>query len=165
MPHSSLLPARSVAARRVALLFAIAILGPALAACTNKPSDKSLVFVSVAEGEKLAAGGGGLLGNSKGGVWVDARTKTDFDAGHIPGAISLPFEKVSTEFYTVKDYSVLIVYGSDYNDVRANGMSKRLKELLDGGDIRTLDGGVRAWTAAGNQLEAAPGAATKPAGS
>ncbi len=162
-----MVPERSNPVRRYVALLALSLLGSALTACTNKPSDKSLVFVSVDEGQRLAAGERGLLGKTRTGAWVDARTKADYDAGHIPGAISLPFERVSTDFYMVKDYSVIVVYGADYNDVRANGMSKRLKELIDGADVRTLDGGVRAWTAAGNELDPPKGdqgAASKPAG-
>lgn len=124
-----------------------------LPACTNSTSDKNLVIVNVAEGQRLTAGERGLLGKSKPAAWVDARTKADFDAGHIPGAMSLPFENVTADYYTVKDLSIIVVYGADYNDARAKAMSKRLMELMPGHDVRLLDGGVRAWTAAGNELE------------
>jgi 3-mercaptopyruvate sulfurtransferase SseA len=123
------------------------------AGCANKASDKSLQFVKVDEAQRLAAGERSLLGGNKFAAYVDARTDADFQAGHIPGALSLPFERVSRDSYLLNDYGVLIVYGADYNDARANGMSKRLRELLKDRDIRTLDGGVRAWTAAGNELE------------
>ena len=134
---------------------------------TGKSSDKSLLFVNVDQGQKLAAGERSLLGKHSAATWVDARTREDYDTGHIPGAISLPFERVTAEHFIVKDKPIVIVYGADFNDARANGMSKRLKELLEGHDIRTLDGGVRAWTAAGNELERSDGATvtTSPAAS
>lgn len=144
---------RHIATRRLTLLITFALLALVLQACTNKGSDKSLQNVSLSEGQKLAAGERGLLGKNKSGAWVDARTKADYDAGHIPGAISLPFEKVSTDFDIVKSYSVIIIYGAEYNDARAKSMAKRLRELLPDADIRWFDGGVRAWTAAGNPLD------------
>jgi 3-mercaptopyruvate sulfurtransferase SseA len=120
----------------------------------RKGSDKDLVIVeTVGEGQRLVEGERGLLGATKSAVWVDARTKSDYDAGHIPGAISLPFERVSLDYYIIEDKPIVIVYGAEYNDNRARAMSKRLFELLKDHDIRTLDGGVRAWTAAGNELE------------
>ncbi len=124
---------------------------------SGKASDKSLLFVTVDQGQKLAAGERSLLGKHSAATWVDARTHEDYDAGHIPGAISLPFERVTADHFIVKDKPIVIVYGADFNDARANGMSKRLKELLEGHDIRTLDGGIRAWTAAGNELERTDG--------
>jgi rhodanese-related sulfurtransferase len=132
-----------------------AALALALAACesASKISDGDLHMVDVAEGQRLVAGEKTLLHGRRAAVWVDARSQADYDAGHIPGAISLPFERVTTEYSTIEHEPIIIVYGADYNDARANGMSKRLKELLEDSDIRTLDGGVRAWTAAGNELE------------
>jgi 3-mercaptopyruvate sulfurtransferase SseA len=126
-----------------------------LAACesSSKISDGDLHMVNVEEGQRLVAGEKTLLHGHRSAVWVDARSTADYDAGHIPGAISMPFERVSRDYYMIENEPIIIVYGADYNDARANGMSKRLKELLKDRDIRTLDGGVRAWTAAGNELE------------
>ena len=137
----------------VAALLLSVTLGGFVGGCTNKASDKSLQFIKVDEAQRLAAGERSLLGGNKFAAYVDARTDADYQSGHIPGAVSLPFERVSRDSYLLNDYGVIIVYGADYNDARANGMSKRLKELLKDRDIRTLDGGIRAWTAAGNELE------------
>ncbi len=123
----------------------------------DKTSDKSIAFITLDQAQRLVAGERNLFGAGKAATWVDARTKTDFDAGHIPGAVSLPFERASADHHLLKDLPILIVYGAEYNDARANGMSKRLRELLPGHDIRTFDGGVRAWTAAGNELDKSSG--------
>ena len=121
--------------------------------CSHK-NDKDLVMISLEDGQRLVAGEKSLLGGTKAAVWVDARTRVDYDAGHSPGAISLPFERVTPDHYLIENEPTVIVYGADYNDSRAKAMSKRLLfELLEGHDIRTLDGGIRAWTAAGNELE------------
>jgi rhodanese-related sulfurtransferase len=144
------------AVRAVAIVLFAAI---GLAGCdsASKISDSKLVMVNVEEGQRLVAGERTLLHGKRSAVWVDARSKTDFDAGHIPGAINLPFEFVSTEYVIIENELIIIVYGADYNDARANGMSKRLKQLIPSADIRTLDGGIRAWTAAGNELEKSGG--------
>ena len=71
--------------------------------------------------------------------------------GHIRGAVSLPFSRVSTDYPILHQYDTVIVYGKDYNDPVAEGMSKRLIEL-GVSDVRTLRGGLRAWESAGNEL-------------
>lgn len=134
---------------RIPLMCVAAILLAALPGCSTKPSDRALVFVTPAEGEQLVQGQKRLLGigNSKGGVWIDARTPQAYQAEHIPGAINVPFERVTQEYDRLKDYSTIIVYGEEYNDARALGMSKRLM-ALGHKDVRTLTGGLRAWKTA-----------------
>lgn len=125
-----------------------------LVACTTKTSDRDLAYVSAEEGQRLAAGERSLLGKVTAATWVDARSKADYDAGHIPGAVSLPFENVTADYSIIKDKQIVMVYGADYNDARAKSMVKRLWQLLPHHDIRFFDGGVRAWKASGNELEA-----------
>jgi phage shock protein E len=123
-----------------------------LTGCSNKSSDAVLVPVSTVEAQQLVQGKKRLMGlaGTQNGAWVDCRSEADFRAGHIPGAIHLPYERVSRDHKLLSQYSVLIVYGNDYNDARANAMSKRLIEL--GHDARTLTGGMRAWKAEGNPV-------------
>lgn len=120
---------------------------------TQQTSDKDLVFISATEAQELAVGRKRFLGltGADVGTWVDARSPADYRKGHIPGAINLPFERVLTDHHQLKGHPILIVYGADYNDARANGMSKQLIEL-GYEDVRTLNGGIRAWTNAGNEL-------------
>jgi 3-mercaptopyruvate sulfurtransferase SseA len=126
------------------------------AGCQGEPSDKQLSFVNAADASQLVQGKKGLLGiGNASGVWVDARSESDYRAGHIPGAINLPYERVNNDHRILKDFGVLIVYGNDYNDSRALGMSKRLM-ALGYGDVRTLTGGMREWKAAGNPVETGP---------
>jgi len=142
---------RSVAAI-VAGIMILMTLG--LAGCTTgKTSDKQLRFVSAAEAadmvgpRKRALG----LGGKATGVFVDARSESDFKAGHLPDAINLPYERISEEHETLKGYDPVIIYGGDYNDARALGMSKRLIELKYG-NIHTLTGGVNEWKDAGREV-------------
>jgi len=140
---------RSIAVIGVLLLTA------SLGGCTTgKTSDKQLQFVSADQAmemvgtRKKALG----LGGKATGVFVDARSEVDFKAGHIPGAISMPYERLDDEHTMLKAYDPVIVYGKEYNDPRALGMSKRLIELKYG-NIHTLTGGINEWKDAGNELE------------
>jgi 3-mercaptopyruvate sulfurtransferase SseA len=119
-----------------------------------KTSDRDLAFVDVADAEELAQGRSKLLGlaGESSGVFVDPRTPEDFRKGHIPGAVNVPFQVITERHRNLKSFDVLIVYGDDYNDPKAEGMAKRLVELGHD-DVRTLRGGLRAWTTAGNRLE------------
>jgi 3-mercaptopyruvate sulfurtransferase SseA len=118
-------------------------------------SDKDLVFVNTTDAKEVIAGKPKLLGfgGADAGTWVDSRSEADFKAGHIPGAINLPFERVSEDHEILKGHKILIVYGDDYNDNRADAMSKRLM-TLGHDDVRTLTGGIRAWKSDGNPVEA-----------
>jgi rhodanese-related sulfurtransferase len=123
--------------------------------CGHKTTtDKSLQFVNTVEGQEMIAGRKKWLGlaHTPAGVWVDPRTELEFRAEHIPGAVNLPYERVSTDYTLLKKYDFVIVYGVDYNDPKADGMSKRLIELGIH-DVHTLLGGLRAWKADGNPVE------------
>ena len=123
--------------------------------CQQKISDRDLVYVSPSEGIKIVKGDAdkllGLIG-SKSGVWVDPRPREDYLDGHIPGAISLPLKTVATYHTQLEDYDIIVVYGNVYRDPVAYSMSKRLLQL-DYDDVRTLEGGLRAWKDAGHALE------------
>ncbi len=142
-------------ARRGAIAVLMAIIAwPAAGCASHKVSDRDLVLVDPAEAIELVGGRKkllGLAGNSA-GAWVDPRGPSAFRSGHIPGAINLPFQDVAAEHHKLRQFDVLIVYGDDYRDPKANGMSKRLLEL-GFKNVRTLRGGLTAWTEQGNSLE------------
>lgn len=116
-----------------------------LPGCVNKPSDKDLAIVPADQALEIVQGKKSLLGlGDQTAVWIDSRTPVNFRAGHIPNAINLPYERVSSDHRRLNEYDILIVYGNDYDDPRAVGMSKRLIELGHS-DVRTLLGGLRAW--------------------
>ncbi|MEE9129024.1 MAG: rhodanese-like domain-containing protein [Phycisphaerales bacterium] len=137
---------------------AVAVIAATLAvlSCTNKTSDRDLVLVNPIDAQELVQGQAKLLGlgGTTTGTYVDPRRERDFRLGHIPGAISLPFQHLADNKSRLNGYDVLIVYGDDYNDPKANAMSKRLLEL-GFSDVRTLRGGLRAWTLAGYALDTA----------
>lgn len=129
-----------------------------ISGCEKKTSDRNLVLIDPTETQRLLEGHRRLLGlaGADTAVLVDPRNTSQYDEGHIPGAISIPFQRVTAEQYRLRGYDVIIVYGADYNDEKAIGMSKRLMEL-GFKDVRTLRGGMRAWESDGNELESATG--------
>jgi len=99
-------------------------------------------------------------------VWVDPRSPEKYAEGHIPGAINLPFPRMTAEAGLVLGrYDQFVVYDTSYDDTIAKAASKRLIEL-DFSDVYTLEGGLKAWTRDGNPLETgfpAPPSATEKA--
>jgi 3-mercaptopyruvate sulfurtransferase SseA len=133
----------------------LAAAGLAATGCGEKKfSDRDLVLVDTETAIEAVGTHKQLLGiaGEKTGAWVDPRSERAFREGHIPGAISLPFQYVTVRRSTLEGYDVLIVYGDGYQDPVANGMSKRLMEL-GFKDVRTLRGGLIAWKNAGFELE------------
>lgn len=122
--------------------------------CASKTSDSSLVFLNPNEGIDAVREQRRMMGLAKpsSGVWLDPRTDKEYREGHIPGAVHLPMQRIREEHNALREYSVIVVYGSDYNSPRATAASKTLLELgYD--DVRTLRGGLKAWTDAGHSVE------------
>ena len=137
--------------RLAAAVIAVSLAG---VGCSSTTSDRDLVLVNPIDAQELIQGRAKLLGlaGTTAGAYVDPRSESDYHVGHIPGAISLPFQNLTNDKTKLDGYDVLIIYGDGYNDPKANAMSKR---LLDMGfrDVRTLRGGLRAWTSAGYTLD------------
>ncbi len=137
------------------MLLLMTVLVSAPAGCGGPSiSDRDLVLVDPAEGMELVEGRKKLLGlaGTETGAWVDPRGARQYRDGHIPGAIHLPFQKLADEEDRLRGYDVLIVYGDDFKDDLADGMSKRLLEM-GFKNVRTLRGGLKAWTRADLDLE------------
>ncbi len=130
----------------------------AMVGCQNTTSDRDLVLVNPIDAQELVQGQAKLLGlaGTTVGTYVDPRSERDYRLGHIPGAISLPFQDLAKYKSKLDRYDVLIVYGDGYNDAKANAMSKSLLQLgFD--NVQTLRGGLRAWTSAGYPLDTGSG--------
>ena len=130
----------------------------AVVGCSSTTSDRDLVLVNPIDAQELIQGRAKLLGlgGATAGAYVDSRSESDYHVGHIPGAISLPFQDLSKHKGKLDDFDILIVYGDGYNDAKANAMSKSLLQLgFD--NVQTLRGGLRAWTSAGYTLDTGSG--------
>lgn len=139
------------------MLVAFIIVPLTFCGCRTRTSDRDLAFVNPAEGTQVVNSTGrgmNLFGSARGANWVDCRPSADFQTSRIPGAINVPYQRLTEQREALDRYVTIIVYGSDYNDPRAIGMSKRLLEW--GYDARTLRGGMRAWIDAGRATESGP---------
>lgn len=141
-------------ARRTLAILLILTVSSSLPGCSNKTSDRDISLISAGDAQAIVQGKSILLGlgGTTVGVWLDPRSELDFRNGHIPGAINLPFQNVAHDHHILKEYEVIVVYGSTYNDPKANAMSKRLMQL-GYKDVKTLRGGLRGWQAAGYDVE------------
>lgn len=124
-----------------------------IAGCDKKVSDRDLVRIDAEKALEKARGRDGVLGvgATKPAVWIDPRSPAKFAAGHIEGAINMPFATVEDDHELLKDYPVLIVYGEDYGDFVAEAMAKKLLALKHK-DVLLLHGGLKAWKAAGHAV-------------
>ncbi len=125
----------------------------AAAACTKSTSDKNIIYVTPFKAVELMNEPGSLIKRAPLSVWVDPRSPEKYAEGHIPGAINLPFPRMTTEAALVLGkYDQFVVYDTSYDDTIAKAASKRLIEL-DFSNVYTLEGGLKAWTRDGNVLE------------
>jgi rhodanese-related sulfurtransferase len=95
--------------------------------------------VDLAEVEELLAAGG---------LPVDARNPEIFQAGHLPGAYSLPLADVSEEIGSFRDKvhldTILIVYCGGYGCADSFDLAVRL--IAEGyRDVRVYEGGFPEW--------------------
>jgi len=90
-------------------------------------------------------------------LFVDARSKADFDQGHVPGAVNVPYSIMrlmpkeqgggysEEELELLKKACLVIVY--DSGDGSAESLHADLKSVLP--VFRVLDKGIRGWRQAG----------------
>lgn len=135
-------------------LVALAIACFALHGCKTETSGKDVVIVDPDAAIKAINSKPNVLGiGSSKNVWLDPRNIAAYRKAHIPGAVHLSFADVDEMHEDVLDgVDVIVVYGDDYNDVKAIAMSKRLISL-GYKDVRTLNGGLRQWTSQGHETE------------
>jgi rhodanese-related sulfurtransferase len=92
-------------------------------------------------------------------VLVDPRPVEDYDAAHIPTAVSIRLPELEREdrrHPALAGHAWIIVYGQDPGSAVAKGMTKRLMRLRYN-KVRMFAGGMKAWTDAGMPVEAGQG--------
>lgn len=130
------------------------VLMVSLHGCARSTSDRDLSYVDPFRAVEVMNAPQGAFGKSIDAAWVDPRPEREFSQGHIPGAINLPFPRMTDEGNLVLGrYGIIVIYGSDFQDILAVAASKRLMEI--GFDsVYTLQGGLKAWRDAGNPVQA-----------
>jgi rhodanese-related sulfurtransferase len=83
-------------------------------------------------------------------VIVDVRSERDYAAGHIPGAMNLPFSRLEKDRSSIPSIGSIFVYGATENDTFQAGT-----RLFDMGffGLRIITGGFEAWKAKGLPVE------------
>ncbi len=120
-------------------------------------------FITLAEAEDLFAQ---KIQTGEGAVFVDSRSRQDFAAAHIPGALSVPVAElkrsgkeasgeVLSEALAFPADQVLIVY-CEGGDCQTSVTLAKLIHEKGFTDIRILSGGWEEWTAAGLPEEKSP---------
>ncbi len=92
-------------------------------------------------------------------LFLDARTQADYEAGHIPGALNLPFDPFadpSEAIAGLPQEGLLIVYCSDADCTKAQELAEYIR--YDGRDlVVTMPEGWQGWTEKGFSVEQGPG--------
>lgn len=130
----------------------------ALGGCSGGTSDRDLQFVTSLEAMQILeqkTGAFGSMGDTV-NVWLDPRTLAEYEEGHVPGAISLPFPELDRSYESrLRSAASIVVYDTNWNDVIAVSASKRLMELGHS-NVYTLKGGMEAWIADGQSIATGP---------
>ena len=95
-------------------------------------------------------------------VLLDARTRGNYLAGHIPGAISLPISEFKQTFSRTSPLLVknkaIIIYCSGVNCLDSSLLAKELAQR-EYRDIFVYKGGIEEWQALGNPVQRTESAA------
>ena len=85
-------------------------------------------------------------------VLVDVRQPEEYQAGHVPGALSIPLGVLPARSHELPRNEPL------YLICQAGGRSRQAAEFLDGQGFHVTDvlGGTHAWTASGNPVVTGP---------
>lgn len=89
--------------------------------------------------EELAEGGEGEL--------LDVRSAAEYAAGHVPGAVNVPLERVQADPRRFTDRPVRIICASGRRSLQA---AKTISAA--GGDAASVSGGTIAWIESGRPI-------------
>lgn len=94
-----------------------------------------------------------LLSGLKSGTMklLDVRSKDEFQAGHLPEAINIPFEQLETMLYMLPRDREIIAYCRGPNCVLSHQAVQQLRKL--GYQIRRFGEGFPEWKAAGLPIQ------------
>jgi rhodanese-related sulfurtransferase len=133
----------------------IPTLALALSGCSGSPDDAAETSGDAAAAAGLPAPGAdmapeelvGRLGGESPFVLIDVRTPEEFAAGHIPGALNIPYDMLSTRLHELQGHQddEVVVY------CRTGRRAKIAEQALtEAGfvNVRDLAGHMVAWTAA-----------------
>lgn len=127
--------------RRSAATLAATLLGASLTAC-------SCASAPTISGESLAR----QIASDDAPVILDVRSDSEYEAGHVPGAIHLPFQSVASRYeeLSIEKDRTVVVYCAHGPRAAWAGRALRKAGFTD---VVYLAGHMTAWEEAGRPLE------------
>ena len=113
---------------------AIALWLAALVACSPGPAQSSISQAELAD----------RMGTRSAPLIIDVRTRSEFDSGHIPGAVNIPYDKLPGRLGELESGREIVVY------CEGGGRSTAAASALRGAGFSTvlhLEGDMSAWRA------------------
>ncbi len=106
----------------------------------------SYVQTAMSGSQNLTTVGATEVVNRENGVMVDLRSIADFNKGHIPGSINLPFTKLKDSMKDLEKYqdNPMIMVCNTGMQAGAASTMLRAKGFKD---VHKLKGGIQSWTA------------------
>ncbi|MDM8300738.1 rhodanese-like domain-containing protein [Collinsella tanakaei] len=121
---------------RIPLIASISLALASLAGCGVSPEQAGYRKVSAAEAQQL-------METEQDYVILDVRTRSEYDSGHIPGAVCLPNEDIGSDDPAAlpdKDQLILVYCRS------GNRSAQAVRKLAALGYTNVVDfGGINAW--------------------
>lgn len=109
-----------------------------LVGCKTKTSDRDIMYL---EHDDLI----NMLENPRHATLiVDVRSREDFDASHIPGAVSLPLANIRAGQRLLSKATHLVVYAKDFSSPLSSAAAKKLV-ILGYQNVYDFRGGLRVW--------------------
>ncbi|MFP6850519.1 MAG: rhodanese-like domain-containing protein [Pseudomonas sp.] len=103
-----------------------------------------LIFTEARKGgQSLSSRELTALVNSEQGVVLDIRAQKDFSAGHIVGALNIPYEKITARIAELEKHKAKTVIVVDAMGQHAGTVCRDLKKA--GFTAAKLSGGVASW--------------------
>ena len=106
----------------------------ALVSCSAGPAPSSISQAELAD----------RMGTRSAPLVIDVRTRREFDSGHIPGAVNIPYDQLPGRFGELESSQEIVVY------CEGGGRSTAAASALRGAGFSTvlhLEGDMSAWRA------------------
>jgi rhodanese-related sulfurtransferase len=141
---------------RIGLLVGLTLILPALGCARETPpadAPRTATTTTPAEAPSVSpAEVHGMLAATPAPVLLDVRSPEEFAAGHIPGALLIPYRDVGQRRGEIPDSGTVVVFCAVGPRARA-AEADLVAAGVNPGRIRHMDGGMVAWEAAGLPVE------------
>ncbi len=101
-------------------------------------------FLSIGKGKSITSKNVVLIMNRQPSFIVDIRNEEDFNLGHIPNAINIPFDEIANKIQTIMKHSKKVCFVYCQRGVRSE---RAINLLIKSGfkNVLSIEGGINAW--------------------